>query len=89
MRTGIGCAPSQYFIIPVVFAIGQLIKKPCQDRVGVLIVLLLHLVATPVLIAYFLSLPFLGRRIYLHTPAARALADIERQIKAQQEADAG
>lgn len=77
------------FVWPALFAIGRLLQSPSFIRVGVVVFALIHLALMPLLLVYFILLPFLGCRIYTHTPAARFIAEIERKMKARREGESG
>lgn len=77
------------FLWPVLYFLGRLILKPSLERLSGFLFTVFHLALLPLMIPYFIALPLLGCRMWIHTPAGRALTDIMHRVQAQREADAG
>lgn len=50
---------------------------------------IVNLILSPVIVAYALVLPFLGRRLFMFSPAADALQALRKELSAQNEGAAG
>jgi hypothetical protein len=77
------------FLKPIWMCFKPLMSEVNKYRLDGFIIAVLNLILAPLIILYAIVLPFLGCRLYLHSPAAQTLRDIEQMIKASNEGKSG
>jgi hypothetical protein len=71
------------FIMPVFHCIGLCFTSNRALASTLAPLSLINLLISPLLVVYVIALPFFERRLYLTTPAGRALAQVQRQAYEQ------
>jgi Flp pilus assembly protein TadB len=75
------------FLSPVWSMLFHFEASSILAKLSAVTVALLHLILSPLLVLYALALPFFGCRLYLHSPAAQTISDIEQQMRDSNQAN--